>query len=115
MIAWPVTKLAAEPLRTRATVTLLEAMRAARDRDRIASQYVTDYVDVWELGVSRLQSGLERWRDLHWAATSAYLGFLAAFPDTHIARKHGAARAEEVRSEAASLDAGLRACDAAVK
>jgi triphosphoribosyl-dephospho-CoA synthase len=94
------------------TATLLEAMRLARARDRIAAQYVTDYADVCALGVRRLEQGLARWHDLHWAATSAYLGFLTAFPDSHVARKHGAAAAAELLVLAKPHDDALRALDA---
>jgi triphosphoribosyl-dephospho-CoA synthase len=37
-----------------------------------------------------------------------YLAFLAAFPDSHIVRKHGAAVAEGVRSSARALNARLQ-------
>ncbi|MBX6323317.1 MAG: triphosphoribosyl-dephospho-CoA synthase, partial [Rhodospirillaceae bacterium] len=89
--------------------TLLEAMRAARDRDRIAAQYADGFRDVFEFGVPRLRQGLARWNDPAWAASAAYLGFLARFPDSHVARKHGVARAEAVRRAAAPLEAALMA------
>ncbi|HET6224446.1 MAG TPA: triphosphoribosyl-dephospho-CoA synthase, partial [Dongiaceae bacterium] len=94
-------------VRRPATATLLAAMAAAAERDRIARQYVTGFHDVFELGVPRLALGLARWSDMRWAITTAYLGFLAAFADSHIERKHGAARAEAVRYRAAQLDAEL--------
>jgi triphosphoribosyl-dephospho-CoA synthase len=87
-------------VRARAIVTLREAMVSAEARDRIAAQYATGYADVFELGVPRLQEALARWGDLHWAATAAYLAFLSAFPDSHVARKYGAGRAEAVRRTA---------------
>jgi triphosphoribosyl-dephospho-CoA synthase len=94
-------------VRQPATVTLLAAMAAAAERDRIARQYVTDFHDVFELGIPRLALGLARWSDMRWAITAAYLGFLSAFADSHIVRKYGAARAEAVRYRAAQLDAEL--------
>jgi triphosphoribosyl-dephospho-CoA synthase len=96
-------------VRRPATVTLLEAMAAARGRDRIAEQYASGYHDVFGLGLSRLAVGLARWCDIRWATTSAYLGFLATFLDSHIRRKHGDGRAEEVRRAACSLDSDLLA------
>ncbi len=90
-----------------ATASLLTAMVAAADRDRIAAQYATGFADVFELGVPRLAAGLTRWGDMSWAVTSAYLGLLAGFVDSHILRKHGAACAERVRRAAAPLDAEL--------
>lgn len=90
-----------------ATVTLLKAMVAARDRDRIAEQYASGFADVFTLGLSRLGLGLTRWCDIFWATTSAYLGFLTTFPDSHIRRKFGDARADETRRAAMPLDSEL--------
>jgi triphosphoribosyl-dephospho-CoA synthase len=94
-------------VREPARVTLLQAMEAARERDRIAWQYATGFSDVFDLGLPRLKQGLARWNDLGWATTTAYLGFLSQIPDSHVARKFGMARAEEVRREAAPFDAEL--------
>lgn len=96
-------------VRQKSAATLLDAMAAAQHRDGIARQYATGFHDVFELGVPRLSTGFERWGSTRWAMSSAYLGFLAAFPDTHIVRKFGADRAERVRQEAVPLDAALRA------
>ncbi|HZZ60460.1 MAG TPA: triphosphoribosyl-dephospho-CoA synthase [Roseiarcus sp.] len=85
-----------------ATVTLREAMAAAADRDRIARQYVTAYEDVFALGAPAVAAARERRLDERWSTFAVYLTFLAAFPDTHILRKHGAATAEAVRREAAA-------------
>ena len=81
-----------------ATVTLKQAMAAAADRDRIASQYARAFEDVLVIGegtLATLPPG-----EPEWAALCVYLAFLAAFPDTHVRRKHGAATAEEVRQRA---------------
>lgn len=88
-------------------VTLLEAMRAAADRDRIAFQYATGYADVLGLGIPRLRAARARGWPESWAVTAVYLTFLARFPDTHVARKRGAAAAEEVRRRAAELEGTL--------
>lgn len=84
-------------------IRLIEAMALAADRDRIARQYVTDFADVFELGLPRLDelAGAEPE-----AQTEAvHLAYLAAFPDSHIVRKFGLAIAEEVRQEARRLAA----------
>lgn len=94
-----------------ATVTLRAAMAEARQRDRIAAQFVTGFEDVFAFGLPRLRAGLARWREESWAATYAYVGFLARFPDSHLVRKFGAAVAEDVRRAAAPLDERLAACD----
>ncbi len=88
-------------------ITLLEAMRVASDRDRIAAQYITDFADVFGLGLERLTAGRQRWREYEWAVSSAYLGFLGAFPDSHIQRKFGLETAEAVMIEARKFDALL--------
>jgi triphosphoribosyl-dephospho-CoA synthase len=93
-----------------ATVTLRAAMAEARHRDRIADQYVTAFEDVFTFGLPRLRAGLSRWAEESWATTGAYMGFLARFPDSHIARKFGATVADDVRRTAAHLDQRLAAC-----
>ncbi|MEX0696467.1 MAG: triphosphoribosyl-dephospho-CoA synthase [Dongiaceae bacterium] len=96
-------------VRRPATVGLREAMSEAQARDRVAHQYEAGFADVFGLGVPRLRAGLARWGDPAWAAAAAYLGFLAAFADSHVERKHGSSRAEDVRRRAAPLDALLQA------
>jgi len=93
-----------------ATATLREAMAEAAPRDRIARQYATAFDDVFNLGVPRFDAAERRWgQNQRAAALAVYLGFLAAFPDTHIQRKHGAAAAAAVQKEAEPLHARLEA------
>lgn len=101
---------ATHDVREPARVTLLQAMDVARERDVIARQYVSDYRDVFDLGVRRLETGFASWHDMHWATTFAYMGFLATLDDSHIARKFGAARAQEIRHQARIIDARLLEC-----
>lgn len=90
------------------TVTLLEAMRTASDRDLIARQYATAYADVFAIGVARLLAcRAVGWSD-PWATSATYLAFLAAFPDTHVARKHGAYMASTVQHRAMEFHARLQ-------
>lgn len=88
---------------TEPTVTLLEAMRLAEDRDQIARQYATDYADIFVIGVARILAGRRSGQSPTWTTTLVFLDFLAGFPDSHIARKLGAPTAEEVRAEAEHL------------
>jgi len=81
-------------------VTLLEAMREARSRDRIAWQYASGFEDIFEVGSAVGREALARWGDGAWAAVSIYLEFLARHPDSHIARKHGEEMAGAVTQEA---------------
>lgn len=83
-----------------ATVTLREAMAEAAERDRIARQYVTDFEDIFAFGLPLLDANMRVGRDSAWCTLALYLGFLSAFPDTHIVRKFGVATAEEVRRRA---------------
>jgi len=92
-------------------VTLLEAMRAAETRDRIAWNYTHGFVDIFELGLSWLRQSEERWGNGSWAVTSVYLGFLAHIPDTLIERKFGARTAAKVADEARPIESGLLECD----
>jgi triphosphoribosyl-dephospho-CoA synthase len=92
-----------------ATATLREAMAEAAGRDRIARQYVTDYEDVFCLGVPALAAARGRWSEPRWPTLAVYLAFLAAIPDTHILRKFDAAAAEAVRTEAAGWRDALAA------
>jgi triphosphoribosyl-dephospho-CoA synthase len=94
-----------------ATAGLREAMAEAADRDRVARQYLTDFADVFELGEPRLVAALARSVDRRLATLVTYLGFLAAFPDSHIARKHGPAIAHETRERAVSLSALAQKAD----
>ncbi|MGJ0427075.1 triphosphoribosyl-dephospho-CoA synthase [Methylocystis sp.] len=87
--------------------TLLEAMRAAADRDRIAWQYANGFADIFDLGLETLAEARARGADAALATLAVYAAFLAAFPDSHIARKYGAA-AEAVRGEAARFEKSLK-------
>jgi triphosphoribosyl-dephospho-CoA synthase len=88
-------------VREPARVSLLEAMRAAADRDSIARQYVTAYADVVEIGLARLEQARLRGCDRRAAATHVFLGFLAGLPDAHVARKFGIDEAQFLRHSAA--------------
>jgi triphosphoribosyl-dephospho-CoA synthase len=94
------------------SVTLLEAMRLAADRDRIAEQYANNFATVLA-GAGRWSSGAEgrfaarwpsRWEE---AVIDLHLWLMAEFPDTLIARKCGIEVARESAFRArAVLDAG---------
>lgn len=98
-------------VRQAAKVTLLEAMAEAAPRDLIARQYVTDYREVFETGIEGLRRALSRWNDEAWAAADVYLGFLSGAPDSHIARKYGSEKAEELRRRAEAPAVLLHAAD----
>ena len=89
--------------------TLREAMAEAAERDRIARQYVTAYDDVFSLGLPALETARQRHSDPRWSTLAVYLTFLAAAPDTHIARKFDPGVAEAVRREAVNWREALTA------
>jgi len=101
----PAHDVAAEP-----DVTLLEAMRAAERRDRIAWNYTHSFVDIFDLGLKWRDGARARWGDVPWVTSYVYLGFLAHIPDTLIERKFGGEAASEVRDEARPIEAGLSQC-----
>ncbi len=94
-----------------ASVTLLEAMKIASSKDRIALQYLTDYEDIFNFSVLRYNAILNRCGDRLWAATSVYADMLSQFPDSHIERKYGNQYSEMVATKMAALSDQLSKTD----
>jgi len=85
------------------TVTLVEAMRLAADRDAIAREYATVFETTFLAGapaLERARSDALEWDD---AIVETFLTLLAAHEDTHIARKAGAAVAADVTDGARAV------------
>jgi triphosphoribosyl-dephospho-CoA synthase len=82
------------------TMTLLDVMRLAKDRDGIAREYATGF-EVTFLTAAPLLARA-RGDGLSWddAASETFLTLLAAAPDTHVTRRGGAAMAAEVSRHA---------------
>lgn len=93
------------------TATLREAMAKARDRDRIARQYVTVFDDVFAIGLPALATAERRRLEAPWATVAVYLAFLAAFPDSHISRKFDRSTAETILRDAAQWRDALASTD----
>ena len=85
------------------TVGLLEAMKLAADRDRIAFNYATSFADIFEFGLPELARAQALTDDTQFAVTTLHMAYLAQFPDSHIVRKHGEAVAENVRTRVMAL------------
>jgi triphosphoribosyl-dephospho-CoA synthase len=85
------------------TVTLVEAMRLAADRDSIAREYATAYETTFLAGAPALERA--RGDALEWddAIVETFLTLLAAREDTHIARRAGPSLASEVTNEASDV------------
>ncbi len=84
------------------TVTLLEAMVAARARDRIAAEYASDFAVTFETALPALRRALARGLAPPEAIVRLHLELLAALPDTLIARKLGSGVAQAVSADAAA-------------
>jgi triphosphoribosyl-dephospho-CoA synthase len=101
-----------QDVRGPALVTLLDAMRLAADRDRIAYQYASGYADIFDIGVplaSQAPTQIE-------AAAAVFWGLLTTYPDSHIARKYGHDCAQCVLRTAKSTDLAMkRASDEAAR
>lgn len=87
-------------------IGLLDAMRIAAPRDRIARAYTEGLDEVFAIGLPSLAES-----DLPGLApaTRCFLAFAARFPDSHIARKYGIERAETVREQFMVLTNHLKA------
>jgi triphosphoribosyl-dephospho-CoA synthase len=94
-----------------ASVSLKDAMAEASSRDRIARQYVSDFEDIFERGEPVLTALLASAAEPKWATLAVYLEFLSAFPDSHIARKHGIATAEDVCRDASQYHRRMRSSE----
>jgi triphosphoribosyl-dephospho-CoA synthase len=86
------------------TVTLLEAMRLAADRDGIARQYAYAFRDVLDLGVYDLHRTAAQeiwpWEE---CVIDAFLGQMEYHPDTLIMRKAGLEVAAEAGRRASKI------------
>jgi triphosphoribosyl-dephospho-CoA synthase len=85
------------------SLTLVEVMRLAADRDAIAREYATAFETTFGAGAPALArargAGLS-WND---AVVETYLTLLGAAPDTHIERRAGAAAAADVSRRARAV------------
>jgi len=99
-------------VRAPAAVSLRTAMAAAADRDRIAYQFSHRFSDIFDRGLPEYETAERRWAEPKWATLMVYLAFLVDSPDTHVARKFGAASAETLRREAAGYRQRLQSTDA---
>ena len=90
------------------SITLQMAMTEAKDRDLIAKQFVTDFVDIFSQGFICVGDFAARWNSVQWAAVACYMGFMAEFPDSHIRRKYGQKVAEQIKISAAPIATAFR-------
>ncbi len=81
------------------TITLLEAMELAQDRDMIARQYVHAFVDVFEFGVEHLCED-KKTLSTSDAIVLKHLRWLAEFGDSLVNRRFGDVINAEVKERA---------------
>lgn len=86
-----------------ARVNLRDAMAAAADRDRIAALYASGFADLFDDALPHLSAARAALGNSHAAVTDLYLHLLSRYPDSHVQRKFGAARAEALREQAADV------------
>lgn len=104
-------KVALHDVQEPVAVNLKCMMASAADKDCIAWQYAHDYQGIFDFGLRCFLSAKHTWQERAkydseaWAATAVYLAFLAHYPDSHIARKHGMAVAQAIRLEAQTMQA----------
>jgi triphosphoribosyl-dephospho-CoA synthase len=78
------------------TITLLEAMEQAKDRDSIAREYVTGYEITIEIGLPALKGTLKEEISIPDVIVQTYLTILSQVPDTLIVRENGMDLAKDV-------------------
>ena len=86
-----------------AGTTIQKAMAEAKNRDLIAKQYVTGFIDILSLGFICIEDFAVRWNSVEWGAVACYIGFMAEFPDSHIRRKFGLEVAEKIKIKAVPI------------
>ena len=92
-----------QDVRSEPSVTLLEAMRLAADRDLIARQYANGFADILDFGVPAFLDAWQRFGTIEAAIVDLQLRWLAEHPDSLIVRKCGLAVAEGIRSQASEV------------
>jgi len=78
-----------QDVRGKASVTLLESMKMAAERDRIAFQYSANYQDIFDFSLPLYYNVICRRIGQNWAALIVYAGLLSRYPDSHVVRKYG--------------------------
>jgi triphosphoribosyl-dephospho-CoA synthase len=91
-----------------ASVTLIEAMVIAAERDKIAEQYKNYYKDVFEFTVPEYNRAFVLSGESNWSALSVFCTMLARYPDSHIERKYGKQYSAWIAAEMLSLTEDMK-------
>ena len=82
---------------------ILEVMAEASHKDSIARQYVTNFQEIFSIGLVAIKDFNSRWNSVEWATVASYMTFLTEIPDSHIQRKYGVAAAEDIKIKASQI------------
>jgi len=85
------------------SITLLQAMALAQDRDAVAREYVTGFAITFEIGLPALKEARLRNGNFSDAVVQSFLTILSRVPDTLIARKRGTETADRISRQAAEI------------
>ncbi len=100
-------KVGREDVHEAPSVTLLEAMKLAKNHDRVAYNYTFSYEDIYERAIPGYYNGVYRWDDERWATVAVFVTLLRQIPDTHIERKHGKRFTRMIQAEMGRLERAL--------
>jgi len=92
-----------QDIHTEPTVTLRQAMEYAKDKDNIAAQYLNNYRDILDLGLTNLTLSINCGESIEWATAFAYLKLLSAIPDSLVIRKQGQECANSVMNHSKKI------------
>jgi triphosphoribosyl-dephospho-CoA synthase len=108
------------------SITLLQAMALAQERDSIAREYVSGFAITFGIGLPAIKGAYARGGNYSGAIVQTFLTILSEVPDTLIARKKGNQPAQQVSQLAADVlgkggvftqegQAGLREMDSVLR
>ncbi len=84
-------------------ITLLDTMKLAEKRDRIAAEYTGGFVLTLDFTYPRLKNNLLYFDDIESAVVQTYLEVLSRYRDSLIFRKHGSRTADMVSQKALKI------------
>ncbi|MBN2318926.1 MAG: triphosphoribosyl-dephospho-CoA synthase [Acidobacteria bacterium] len=93
-------RAAAQDVSEEPSMTLLEAMDLAKDRDSIASEYITGFEITFGTALPALKDALARGVTCSDAVVQAFLTILGRVPDSLVARKNGVEVSRQVSNSA---------------
>ncbi|RCW48738.1 triphosphoribosyl-dephospho-CoA synthase [Halanaerobium sp. MA284_MarDTE_T2] len=90
-------------IREEVNITLLEAMRLAEKRDKIAAEYAGGFALTLDFTYPRLKNNLLYFDDIESAVVQTYLEVLSRYRDSLIFRKYGSKTADLVSQKALKI------------